>query len=250
MSTSGFLDHFSGHAGIYAQFRPHYPPALFDYLVEQTPRHERAWDCGTGSGQAAVALAEHFDVVIASDPSAQQIANATEHPRIAYVVATAERPPLAAESCDLVTVAQALHWFDTNRFFAAVRGILRPGGVIAAWCYELMQITPEVDAIVAHYYREIVGPYWPPERRLVEQGYRSIAFPFEEWQAPSMAIEAVFELGSLLGYLDSWSAAQRYRKARGCDPQSEILSALLDAWGGPQRQHTVRWPISFRIGRV
>lgn len=246
---AGFHDHFSGHAGSYARFRPRYPTALFDHLASRAPGCGRAWDCGTGSGQAAVALAEYFEMVVASDPSARQIANAEPHARVAYLVASAERSPLAASSCDLITVAQALHWFDTPRFFAAARRILRPQGVVAVWCYELMRITPALDAVIEHYYRDVVGPYWPPERQLVEEGYRSIAFPFEEWQAPPLAMANNLDLSALLGYLDTWSAAQRYRAARGEDPLDRVRDRLREAWGDPARRRTVRWPLSLRIGR-
>lgn len=245
-----FADHFSGHAGVYARFRPRYPAALFDYLAAQTPRRGRVWDCGTGSGQAAVALAGYFETVVASDPSAQQIANAERHARVSYFVSTAECPPLATGSCDLITVAQALHWFDAARFFDAARRILRPGGVLAAWCYELMSVTPAIDAVVRHYYHEVVGPYWPPQRKLVEEGYRSMAFPFDEWQGPPIAIETELELPALLGYLDTWSAAQRYRQARGAEPQDQVRAALLAAWGDPAQSRQVCWPVSLRIGRT
>ncbi len=245
-----FADHFSGHAGVYAQFRPHYPAALFDYLAAQTRAHERVWDCGTGSGQAAVALAERFAMVVASDPSVRQLVHAAGHRRVAYCAATAEAPPLATASCDLITVAQALHWFDTARFFAAARRVLRPGGVLAVWCYELMQVVPAVDAVVTRFYRDVVGDYWPPQRRLVEEGYRSLDFPFAEWQAPPLAIEAQLDLPALQGYLDSWSAAQRYRQARGTDPQDAIRCELQAAWGDPVVRRRVRWPLRLRIGRV
>ncbi|KAA3629717.1 MAG: class I SAM-dependent methyltransferase [Proteobacteria bacterium] len=245
---SAYSDHFSDHAGVYARFRPRYPQALFDYLATHVRCHERAWDCGTGSGQAALALTRHFASVIASDPSTQQIANAERHARVTYLVAAAERPPLAAASCDLITVAQALHWFDTPRFFAAAKSILRAGGVMAVWCYELMKIKPQIDAVIDHYYQAVVGPYWPPQRRLVEEGYRSIVFPFEEWPVPSIAMEAELDLPSVLGYLDSWSAAQRYRKARGEEPQDVIRDTLLEAWGDPAQRRLVRWPVCLRIG--
>lgn len=244
-----FPDHFSDHAGVYARFRPSYPAALFDYLAAQTRGRERVWDCGTGSGQAALALAAHFESVVASDPSIQQVAHAFPNEHVTYVVATAEASPLADASCDLITIAQALHWFDTERFFAEARRVLRAGGVLAAWCYELMQVSPAVDAVVGDYYRDIVGPYWPSQRRLVDEGYRSIAFPFEEWQAPSLAIEADLDLPALLGYLDSWSAARRYRKAHGEDPQAAIRAALREAWGEPTGRRPIRWPLSLRIGR-
>jgi SAM-dependent methyltransferase len=242
-----FQDHFSAQADAYARFRPTYPDALYAWLASLVPSRDLAWDCGTGSGQAAVALAAHFTQVIASDPSREQIAHATAHARVRYAVASAEQPPAEAMGADLVTVAQALHWFDFERFYPALERVLKPGGLFAAWGYGLMQIAPEVDAVVQDYYANIVGPFWPPDRRHIESGYQTIPFPLTEITPPAFAMNAVWTLDALLGYLDTWSATRRFRQARGEDPLGALRPALAEAWGGIAERR-VAWPLFLRLG--
>lgn len=243
-----FKDHFSTQADAYARFRPTYPEALFAYLASLAPEHGLAWDCGTGNGQAAVALADHFARVVASDASEKQIAHAIAHPRVRYVIASAEAPPAEARGADLVTVAQAVHWFDFPRFYDVLRDTLKPNGVFAAWGYGLMGITPDVDAVVLDYYSRIVGPYWPPDRRHLEEGYRSIPFPLAEIAPSAFEMTAEWDLDTLLGYLDTWSATQRYIKDRGDHPLALIRAGLATAWGGEARRR-VTWPLFMRVGR-
>ncbi len=254
MADAPFADHFSGHAGDYARYRPTYPPALFAYLADLCAGHDLAWDCATGSGQAALGLAAHFARVVATDASAAQIDQATPHPRVVYRVALAHESPLDDASADLVTVAQALHWFDPDSFYAEVRRVLKPEGVFAAWTYGLFHLAPDdpvasaVDPLVEAFYRERVGPYWPPERRHVETGYRSLPFPFDEIDAPGFAMEARWTLGDVLGYLRTWSATQRYVQDRGRDPVAEAEPDFAAAWGDPSVRRTVQWPLRLRCG--
>lgn len=244
-----FKDHFSGHAALYSRYRPTYPAPLFDFLAGAAPSRALAWDCATGGGQAAVALAEKFDRVIATDASAQQIGEAKRHPKIEYRVAPAEAGGLEASSVDLLTVAQALHWFDLARFYAEAKRALKPGGVLAIWSYNLLSITPELDGLVNHFYHEIVGPYWPPERKLVEQGYRGIAFPFAEISAPEFAMGAGWTLGDFAGYLGTWSSVRRYMEANKGDPVAALLPSLRESWGEPEKIRRVSWPLELRAGR-
>jgi ubiquinone/menaquinone biosynthesis C-methylase UbiE len=197
-----FKDYFSSHAASYAEHRPDYPEALFTYLAEQAAAHQLAWDAATGSGQAAHGLARHFEHVWATDANVAQIRQALPHPRISYRVAPAEASGLGAASVDLLTVAQALHWFDLPRFYAEAHRVLRPGGVIAVWCYNLMSITPAVDRLLWRFYSETVGPDWPSARRLVEAGYRSVEFPFLEAQdVPEFSIERTWAMEEMLSYV-------------------------------------------------
>jgi ubiquinone/menaquinone biosynthesis C-methylase UbiE len=241
----GFKDHFSRQAADYAKFRPRYPKELFRWLGSIAPGRELAWDCATGSGQAAVELAEVFGRVIATDASEKQIANAEPHPQVEYRIATAEQSGLEAASVDFVTVAQALHWFDLDRFYGEVRRVLKLGGVLAAWAYKLATISPAIDAVVNHYYSEIVGPYWPPERALVEK-FEELPFGFEQMAAPSFQMTAEWSVEHLLGYLRTWSATQRFMAAEKRDPLEGVEAELRQAWGEETRRMV--WPLTVKVG--
>ena len=245
-----FRDHFSGVSSAYAAFRPRYPQLLFERVAALAPQHEAAWDCGTGSGQAAVGLAPYFEHVWATDASAEQLAAAESHPRVHYRVARAEQSGLTPASVDLVTVAQALHWFDRHRFYDEVRRVLRPGGVLAAWCYDLMDIEPAIDAHIHEFYERTVGPYWPPERSLVEARYATLEFPLEEIELLPCLMEAHLNLDELTGYMRTWSAVIRYRAAEGHDPVASLLVNLAPLWGDPVTRRSVRWELTVRAGRT
>ena len=245
-----FKDHFSGHAADYARYRPHYPAELFSYLASIAPSRKVAWDCATGSGQAAVELARFFERVLATDASEKQIANAVPNERIDYRVAAAERSGLEANSVDLVTVAQALHWFDHPAFFAEVKRVLRPNGVLAVWCYNLFAIAPAIDELVEKFYRETVGPYWDFERGLVETGYRTIEFPFSEIAVPQFRMEAEWSFEQMLGYSRTWSATKGFIAARGFDPVDSLGEELAQIWPDGEATMLVRWPLSLRVGLV
>jgi SAM-dependent methyltransferase len=245
-----FADHFSRQSLQYTQFRPRYPRELFAHLGTLVDRHDAAWDCGTGNGQAAVDLAEHFAHVFAIDPSTNQISHARSHPRVSYQVAQAEKCPLADNLVDLVTVAQALHWFDRDRFYSEVRRVGRPGSVLAAWCYGLAIIDPQIDDLVWQLYEPILGNYWPPERSLVEERYATIDFPFERLAVPELVMTAEWTLADLLGYLSTWSSVQDYRRQHGTDPLLLIDQELAAAWPAPDERRTVRWPLYGLIGRI
>lgn len=249
MAAGDFKDHFSVAAHEYDRYRPSYPVALIDFLAGAAPGRDLAWDCATGTGQAAVALAPHFAKVIATDASAAQIRHAVQHPRVEYAVAPAESSGLANASVDLVTVAQALHWFDLDRFYAEVQRIARPGAVFAAWTYSLADADPEVDPLVAAFYEEM-GPWWPPERVHVEEGYRRLPFPFEPMSAPAFEIREAWPLERLLGYFSTWSAVNRCRRDTGRDPVEALGSQLARVWGNPSEPRPVRWPLHLRIGRA
>lgn len=212
-----FKDHFRGVARQYAQSRPTYPAELFEWLASQCAARDEA---------------------------------AAPHPRIRYRVAAAEASGLASGSADLVVVTQALHWFDLVHFYDEVRRVLKRGSVIAVWCYGEQELEgEEVNRLVARFYREVVGPYWPPERRHVETGYRDLPFPFARIEAPHFAMRAAWDLGQLLGYLRSWSATARFTAARGFDPVSELEASLAGAWGEALDTRVVTWPLGLLVGR-
>lgn len=244
-----FKDHFSQHADAYARFRPAYPAALFEYLAGIARAREFAWDCATGNGQAALALVPYFAQVLATDASVEQIRHAQPQARVTYAVASAESVPVPSASVDLVTVAQALHWFDFERFYDEARRVLKPNGVLAAWGYGLNAVERDVDAVVDRYYREIVGPYWPPERRYLDDRYATIPFALPEIMAPAFRMEASWDLHEFRGYLATWSAGQRFERERGRNPLELIDDALRTTWGEADRKRRVVWPVYLRVGR-
>ena len=249
--SGSFTDHFGSVAGAYAHFRPTYPPPLFDWLAAVAPARQRAWDCATGTGQAAIALAGHFAEVVASDASAAQLAAASPCPRVHYRLAAAENSGLEGDSLDLVTVAQALHWFDRPRFFAEVERVLRPGGVLAIWSYGIPQLEGEAaDDQLQHFYADIVGPYWPPEKALVENGYSDLVLPFEILETPSFAMDVAWSLEQLLGYCASWSASARYCAALGSDPIDHLRPALAAVWGEAETPRRLHWPLTIKASRL
>jgi SAM-dependent methyltransferase len=245
-----FKDHFSSHAAGYAAHRPTYPMALVDFLADVSPGRDIALDCGCGTGQLSVLLAERFARVVATDASAAQIENAQPHPRVEYRTARAEDSGLPAASVDLVTVAQAAHWLDLDRFYDDVRRVARPGAVVALITYGVLHVEGDVDVPVQRFYYDVIGPYWPPERRHVEASYRTLPFPFEEIDVPPLAIEVSWLLSDLIGYVDTWSAVRQAEKAVGRAPIDTFNHELASAWGDQDTRRTVRWPLSLRVARL
>jgi len=245
-----FADHFSRLATGYATYRPQYPDGLFAAIAAASRSHEVVWDCATGTGQAVRGLARHFALVLASDASREQVAAATSHERARYLVARAEAAPLPAGSACMITVAQALHWLDLAEFYAEARRVLRPGGLLVVWTYGSQRIDGgPIDSVLHDFYQRVVGPYWPPQRRWVETGYRTLRFPFEEvaLQAPPMSAD--WTLGQLLGYIGTWSAVARCRESSGTDPVSELADRVVPLWRDPAVSRRIEWPISVRAGR-
>jgi ubiquinone/menaquinone biosynthesis C-methylase UbiE len=235
---------FSSVASEYARYRPAYPSSLFAWLASQCVRRERVWDCACGSGQASIGLADHFDEVIATDVNSEQIAHASAHPRVRYRVASAEEPGIVSDFCDAITVAQALHWFDVERFYSAAQRVARDGAVLAIWTY----LTPILAEPVAQqrfsdFYRDVVGPYWPPERAHVEAGYATLPFPFARLHTPELTCTMRWTLADLLGYVRSWSATVRYRVAHGHGPEELLARSLEPVWGASDVAMEVRFPL-------
>lgn len=247
-SHSGFKDHFSEQSKAYHRYRPEAPAALFEWLASVAPARGLALDVGAGNGQASVALAAHFETVVATEPSAAQLAESRPHPRVNYRREPAEAMSLASGSADLVVAAQAAHWFDWPRFTAEALRVLRPGGVLAIWCYADCEVTAVIDRLRADFSRDVVGPYWPRERRHVEEGYRDLALPLPPLAAPSYEICEHWDVAAMLGYLDSWSAVRRCRARTGRDPLALAVEPLSSAWGS--RQLEVRWPLALKAGRA
>lgn len=234
----------------YARFRPEYPRELAAYLASAAPDNRLAVDVGCGNGQLTQLLAPYFDRVIGLDPSADQIANAVPNARIHYECAPAERLPVPDASASLVTAAQAAHWFDLPAFYREVRRIAVPGAVVALVSYGVLNLEPALDRRFQAFYRDEIGPYWPPERKLVDTAYATIAFPFEELTPPALEIRLDWHLSEFIGYVLTWSATRSAREAG----KDALLMAFFDdlaaLWGDPDVRRPVSWPINMRIGRV
>jgi ubiquinone/menaquinone biosynthesis C-methylase UbiE len=266
IGQSGFLDHFSERAPGYAIYRPTYPPELVNFLfdlIHEGSRHETSspqpecpvtvWEAGCGSGQLTGALAKCFPQIIATDASSDQIAQAKPVPNVDFRVARADESGLADHSVDLAIAAQAAHWFDLNAYYEEVRRVVRPGGFVALITYGIhLTDNPEIDRVMKHFYRETLAAYWPPQRRFVEEGYRSLPFPFEEIVSPGFEMRAEWSLAEMLGYVESWSAVAALIKAKGKGraQMDAFREELAVAWGAPESKRSIRWPLSMRLGRV
>jgi SAM-dependent methyltransferase len=247
--SADFAHLFSGHAASYAVYRPKYPPALYDWLATLAPQHEQAWDVGTGNGQVAVGLAPHFARVMATDPSAEQLAAAEAHPRLTYRRGTYDSA-LAAESVGLVTVGQALHWFQLDEFFAEVRRVLVPGGIFAAFAYVHSSVSPELDRVTRHYHDVTCWDYWAPEHHIIREGYRTLTLPIREVSAPTFEIRTQMSLAQYAGFFRTWSSTQRLIKAGGESQVLEFERELAAAWGDAAEARTVMWPMILRVGTL
>jgi len=244
-----FQDHFSSVSKNYQQYRPAYPDELFYHLSCICAERDCAWDCATGTGQSARALAPYFKRVIATDASEAQVVMAAGEARkgLEFRTALAEQSGLVDHSVDLITVSQAAHWFDLDAFSNEVRRVLNPGGLLAIWCYSLLSVEPDIDEAINHFYYDVVGPYWPFERKLVENGYQDIELPFTQLDVPDFEMLAHWDFSQLIGYLSTWSALRLYIEEQGSDPLAGLASKLASIWGDQDTIRTIRWPLSLRI---
>jgi len=249
MTSPDFEDHFSAHSAAYAASRPTYPPELAAFLAENAPGHALALDCGCGNGQLSVLLAEHFGSVVATDASARQIGAAKPHPRVAYRVAPAEASGLDEASADLITAAQAAHWFELDAFYAEARRVAKPGALLALIAYGVFHVAGDAEPILQDFYWNTMGPYWPAERRHVEKGYRTLPFPFAERPQPDLAIERRWTRDQLLAYVATWSAVKEAEKTLGREPMNRLGAALADVWPDGETA-AVWWPITVRAARI
>jgi hypothetical protein len=242
-------DLFSGHAHIYAAFRPVYPPELYDFLFQHVPHRSTAWDCATGNGQVAHYLSRYFEKVYATDISPQQIGQASSVPNIIYSVASAESTSFAPAQFDLITVAQALHWINTNEFYQEVKRVAKPEAMLAVWGYSNLSINPAIDKLFHDFYYNTVGPYWDSARKLVEEEYQQVPFPFEQIPCPKFQIKVAWSLDQFAGYLRSWSATQKYILDRQQDPVTGFMLLVQREWKEVDIKEVV-FPVFMKLGRI
>ncbi len=243
--NSNHYSYFSDKSDIYASSRPHYPAELFNYLASISPGRSLAWDCGCGNGQAAVSLAEHFDNVEASDVSAEQIAQAKLRANIHYSVSPAEACSFKDSSIDLITVAQALHWFDLERYWKEVKRVLKPRGVFAAFGYSWFSVDSESDELFKKYILDEIHDFWAPQNRLLWNHYREVDFPFDNIDVPPFALRLNWNLYELFGYVHSWSATRRCMEQRGDDFFRHAFEKLSIIWGDPAAARNVEMDFCF-----
>ncbi|APG59650.1 class I SAM-dependent methyltransferase [Christiangramia salexigens] len=240
-------DNFSHNSGNYALYRPGYPNETFEYIKSQLSGFENAWDCGTGNGQVARELSEFFRKVEATDISKNQLENAEKRPNIRYSLQPAEATNFPDSVFDLIISAQAVHWFDFDKFYAEVKRCLKPDGLLVLLGYSLFSSNTSTNNIIYDFYTNIIGPYWDPERKYLDNAYHSIPFPFKEIEPPEFSIEYQWEIEHLLGYLRTWSAVKHYKEANDKDPVSFIEPELRETFGA---QNKVRFPILIRLGKL
>jgi SAM-dependent methyltransferase len=242
-------DNFSTQSDKYAQYRPTYPAAFFDYLHSIVPAKQAAWDCGTGNGQVAFELAKTFDRVYATDISQSQIDNAMPADNIYYSVQPAESTDFADQQFDLIIVAQAIHWFDFDRFYAEVRRTAKENALICVLGYGRIEVSEPIDQLITSFYKDVIGSYWDKERRYIDENYQTIPFPFTEIQTPRFVNRLQWDLEHLIGYLNTWSAVKHFIRQNGYNPIDKLQNELEQLWGKDKTKE-VRFPLLLRIGRV
>lgn len=241
-------DNFSKQANSYAKYRPQYPQGLFDFILQHTHKKQNAWDCATGNGQSAKVLAKYFEKVFATDISQKQIDNAEQAATIFYSVQPAEQTGFGDDTFDLITVSQALHWFNFEKFYAEVKRVGKQDSGVAVWMYSLLRISKEIDAVIETYHFETLGNYWDSERKYVDNNYTTVPFPFKEITTPVFTIEYNWTLEELEGYFTTWSALQKFIAANNDSPVPGVIDQIKPHW--KKERMKIRFPLHLRMGRI
>jgi len=242
-------DNFSKQAAVYAQYRPDYPDELFQYILSFVKEKNTVWDCGTGNGQSAKVLCKYFNTFLATDISQKQMDNAYQASNIFYSLQPAEQTNFANNSIDLVTVSQALHWFNFEKFYAEVNRVAKPAAVIAVWAYSLLQVSNEINTIIHNYHFNTLGKYWDAERKYVDANYTTIPFPFKEITTPAFEIKLHWTLAELEGYFYTWSALQKFIATNNFSPVDALMQQLKPLWGSNEKREII-FPVHLRLGTI
>ena len=244
-----FKDQFSEQACAYAAFRPNYPESIFQFLSDLVTENFMALDCGAGNGQTAESLSRYFKIVLACGPSRKQLRQARKKSNILYFQSTAENIALQMKTTNLITVSQAIHWFQFNQFYEEANRLLTPKGIIAIWGYNFPRMNSKIDNILDYLYSDILGDYWQKERKYIDEEFKTIPFPFDEIKTPVFQMKTQWDLKRFLGYIGSWSAVQNYLNKNELNPLELIKEKLIIAWGSEEK-YEINWPIFIRVGRV
>ncbi|MFZ2907351.1 MAG: class I SAM-dependent methyltransferase [Cyclobacteriaceae bacterium] len=240
-------DFFSGHSKLYATFRPTYPDDLYSFVFKHVKEFNNAWDCATGNGQVARVLAKQFKHVCATDISQQQLNNAVQASNISYSVQSAEQTSFEVNQFDLIAVGQALHWFDLEKFFEEVKRVAKKNALLAVWGYSTCTVNSEIDQHFNHFYNHVVGPYWDSARRMVEEEYAHVRFPFDLIPAPKFSLNVEWTLDEFAGYLTTWSATQKFIKDKNYNPVPEVVRLLTPLW---REKRFVSFPVFLKMGKI
>lgn len=249
---SSAVDHFSSTSREYSFSRPTYPDVLYRFLNDITPNKDMAWDCATGNGQAAIGLCKYFKNVIASDASKGQLEHRFNRNNIMYEMFPAEKADIQDNSVDLITVAQAAHWFDLDRFYKEVTRISKSNGVLAIWSYGMHKIDNDIDKISEklNVGGDILGRYWPRETDYVKEDYKTIPFPFIEISSPKFEMTVSWNLDDLVCYMQTWSAVKRFSTEKKFNPLNLIMEELERLWGERDKRKVAKWDINLRVGKI
>ena len=242
-------DNFSIQSDNYAKYRPAYPTEFYDYLYSLIPASHVAWDCGTGNGQVAFELAKKFDHVFASDLSESQIKNALQSKNIVYSIQAAEQTFFEKDQFDLIIVAQAIHWFDFDKFYSEVRRTGNSNAILCVLGYGKIEISEEMDRVINYFYRNVIGSYWDKERKYIDENYKTIPFPFQEYTAPDFVNKIQWSLDHLIGYLNTWSAVKHFISKNNYNPLDALMKEIEILWGDSEERE-VRFPLLLRIGKI
>lgn len=244
-------DVFSAQAKTYKLYRPNYPKELYTEILNLVQNRNYCWDCGTGNGQVAGHLAKYFEKVEATDISENQLKEAVKYHNINYSLQRAEATFFSKNKFDLVTCAQAVHWFDFVPFYEEIRRTLKNNGILAIWGYGLLKIGNPIDGLINHFYLDVIGPYWNDERKHVDSQYETIGFPFDEIKlSKEYNIEIDMNLMELEGYFNSWSSVQNYIKAHNKNPVDDLVDSLKEKWPEVKKRKKVVFPIFTKIARI
>lgn len=242
-------DNFSKQAGLYAKYRPGYPEDLFAFITSFVKNRKFAWDCATGNGQSATQLANYFEKVMATDLSSKQLQAAEQKSNIIYKIATAEESGIQTGIIDLVTVAQAIHWFNFDKFYTEVNRVAAAEAHLAVWCYSLLRIDKDIDKIIDEFHFSKLATYWDAERKYVDEGYASIPFPFQKIDTPHFEIVKYWTLEDLHGYLETWSAFQKYVSINNSNPVLQLIESIRPFWKTGETKKII-FPIHLLLGAI
>ncbi|XP_074655132.1 putative methyltransferase DDB_G0268948 [Tubulanus polymorphus] len=252
----------------YVKSRFSYPHDLRDIILDYLKKDSRyrppfgqLIDVGCGSGQSTPLFADHFQTLIGVDCSQAQIEEATRrniHENIEYRIGDSTSLPMKDESTDLVIVSVALHWFDLQKFYAEVRRILKPGGLLAVWNYRYFTVhydqTPDntnaitdvCKKLIDDWFSEIDGHIGPPPKN--DNCMAGTPPCFQNEKRFETAVEMIWSVNELVFYTSTLSSYDILKaKYPDRDISAETKELLLEALNFPETAGDTKLLIRFPI---